>query len=190
MKKYLNNFDAMDPIYITLSPTIFSPSDTRGSILSVVRQNLNNLFMRPQLLQSFYNNEFKVSKIKDKTAIFVIGYEPIKYLTNILLEQVYDYVITNNINMTFVLDNFDSLVKIDNLEEMINSANANKIKLFISLKNEDKVLALYDKYVFSDIEKVIKLDQVIELSVNDISKPLPKLNEEKPTYINFEQFVK
>ncbi len=189
MKKYLENIDSMDPIYIALSPIVLAPRDTRESILSVVKQNLNNLFLRPELLQSFYNNEFKVSDINAKTAIFVINYNPIKFLSNILIEQVYDYTINNNINMTFVLDNFDSLSKIDSLEDMIESANEEKNKLFIGLKNEEKILNLYNKYIFSDIEKVIKLNEKLELSLNSIENELPNLKNEVTKYLNFKEYV-
>lgn len=190
MKKYISDFDTLNPIYISLAPTVFSPKETRESVLSVVKQNLNNLFMRQELLKSFYNNDFKVSQINQKTAVFVIGYKPINFLTNILLEQIYDYVINNNIDMTFVLDNFDIINKISNIEEMIDSSLDDKISLYIGIKNEAKILDLYGKYVFSDIENVIRLNDTYESVEKDIEKKLPNLNSRTAKYINFEEYVK
>lgn len=190
MKKYVKRFDALNPIYIALAPTVFSSKETRESILSVVKQNLNNLFMRQELLKSFYNNEFKISQINKKIAIFVIGYKPINFLTNILLEQVYDYTISKNIDMSFVLDNFDLLSKINIIEEMINSSLDNKIDIYIGIRNEEKILDIYGKYTFGDIENVIRLNDIYESSEKESEKELPNLNNKKATYFDFEEYVR
>lgn len=191
IKEYCKQLNIMDPAYIAMSPTIFAPIDTKDSILSVMKQQLNNYFMRPQLLQSFYNNGFKVSELKDhqKTATFIIGYNPVNSLTNLLIEYIYDFVINNNINMTFILDNFDSLEELENLEEMINDANEGKIKLYLTNKNMDKTLDKYSKFIFSEIEKNINLEDIYEEEVHMIKCELPDLENKKANYINFEEYV-
>lgn len=192
IKEYCKELNIMDPAYIAVSPTIFAPIDTKDSILSVMKQQLNNYFMRPQLLQSFYNNGFKVSELKNhqKTATFIIGYNPVNPLTNLLIEYIYDLVINNNINMTFILDNFDSLDKLNNIEEMIEIANEGKIKLYITNKNMDKSIYKYNKFTFSEIEKNIKLENIYEEEVHMLNCELPNLENKQPNYIQFEEYVK
>ena len=191
LKTYCSSLDIMDPTYINLSTVNNAPLETRGSILSVVKQKLNLFFTRPELLKSFYNNNFKISNdINDKVAIFVIGYKPLYNLSNVLLNQVYSYCKLNNQEITFVLDDFDSLNRVINIESIIDDANKGYFKLYITCKNEDVLIDKYPKNTFINIEKNVelKIKEDIDISLNDYK--LPTLLDEKPIYFDFEQYIK
>lgn len=193
LKEYCNTLNTMDPAYISLSSVAFLPSETRGGVLGVVKEHINPLFMRPTLLNSFYNNNFKVSSIpniKKKTAIFVIAYQPLEKLANILIEQIYDIAVTSNVKFTFILDNFDMLNGLSCIENMITSANEKKIKLYLTMRNKEKVMSKYDKYTFDDIEKRLELTEEYEKDIENKVYPLPTLKNEEAKYIDFELYVK
>lgn len=191
LKVYCNSLDIMDPIYINLSTINNAPVETRGSILSVVKQKLNLFFTRPELLKSFYNNNFKIdTDITDKVAIFVIGYKPLYNLSNILLNQVYSYSKLNNQKITFILDDFDNLNRVRNIESIIDDANKGYFNLYLTCKNEEVLLDKYPKNTFINIEKTIELttkeDNHIELN----NYKLPTLANEKPIYFDFSKYIK
>lgn len=200
LKTYCESLDPMDPIYISLSPIIYAPNETKGSIISIVKQKLNTFFMRPELLKSFYNNNFKISKLIEKEntkkAIFVIGYNPLNTLTNIIIEYLYDILITNNQNMTFILDGFDDLPELLCIEDMINTGNEGNIKLYLAIKNEDKLSEKYKSYIFNNIEKEIRLNDKynkqsnIDENLNNKIYSLPYLKENTPVYFDFEEYIK
>lgn len=193
LKTYCNSLNTMSPTYMALSTTINSPNETRGSIISVVKQKLNTYFMRPELLNSFYENGFSVGALTDrnnkKKCVFIVGYEPLNTLTNILITFIYDSIIRTNKKMTFVLDGFDELPKLLDIESMINKANEGNIKLFITTRNIEKLSELYDKYTFSNIEKTISLSDKFECNEENITAQLPDEIIGTPTYINFKEYI-
>ena len=192
LMEYLKGIDCMDPIYITLSPVVFAPVETRGSILSVVRQRLNLYFSRPGLVKMFASSNFKVSNIKDdeKICIFIIGSKPYKYLTNILLEQVLDVVDNYKKDMTFILDGIDNLGKIEFIDEMIEMANRGKMRFISTVRTKDILHEEYKSMVaFDNIEKTITLDNVIESNYEDKEYPLPELEDKDVERFDFKKYV-
>ena len=193
MMEYCNNINIMDPDYIALSTTVFAPTDTRGGIIAVTKENLNPYFMRPTLLSSFYNNEFKINKIEKnnkKQAIFIIGYNPLEKLTALLIEYLYDAIIKFNKKYTFILDNFDCIEYLPSMEKIIDSAYNEKLKLYIVTKNDERLKEKYPKYTFDSIEKNIVLEEKININIKEELLEYPNLKNDIPIYINFEEYVK
>lgn len=193
LMEYLKHIDSMDPIYISLSPIVFAPVETRGSILSVVRQKLNLYFTRPGLVKSFTNNGFKVSELNEleKSAVFIVGYKPHNLLTNILLEQILDVVDSCNKEMTFILDGMDNLPTIDFIGDMIDMANRGKMMFISSIRSKGALSEKYKSLIsFNNIEKIITLEDVIDVDVDDKSYELPTLKDEDIKHFDFTKYVK
>ena len=194
METYVNTLKHTDPEYILLSGTILSPLETRASILSVLKQNINPYFTRGELVKSFNNHTFEVEELKKdkKCAIFVKGYNKINRLTNVVINQVFDMVKSNNIQMTFILDNFDELSKLANIREMINTANNGKyhMRLLMTCKDKEYLDNEYKSFTFNNVEEVIELTDKYEVEVNDKEDDLPELGNKEIDYIDFKEIVK
>ena len=191
LRAYCKKLDIFDPIYISLSSIINAPNDTKGSIMSVFKQRVNKYFMRPELVKLFCNDSFKVKEIKntDKLAIFVIGHNPLNDLVNVLCYECFDIVNYCNKQMTFILDGFDSLPKLNNISDIIEIANHSKIDLFITTTNLDSLKEKYYGYSFCDVEDVIELNDYYEEDINDKEYLLPKLKDRKLEKFEFKKYV-
>ena len=177
LKTYCDTLDIMDPAYISMSNTLNAPNETRGSILSVVKQKLNLFFTRPELLKSFYNNNFNISKdLNKKSAIFIVSYKPLYDLSSIIINQIYNYIKNTNNNINFILDDFDEL-KINNISDMINSANKGIFSLYLTTKNKETLIDKYPKNTFINIEKNIELKEKWEENIKLNTYPLPNLKD-------------
>ena len=192
LKTFCESLDSMDPIYIALTPTLYAPDATKNSIMAVVKQKLNEFFMRSDLLKSFYSNYFHIEFLQnndyEKLALFIINYNPIASLTNILINQVY-IAIKDIKKMTFIIEGIEDLPKIAMIEEMINSANEGKIKLYASTRNFAKLQNKYPRYTFSNVETGIELKDKYETDYIDNDLSLPKLEVHNPEYFKFSQFI-
>ena len=114
-KEYIKSLEFTNPIYILLSGTIFAPMETRSGIVSVLKAELNKYISKENLLNLLCQNELDLNNIKEKTAIFIISNENTKRFTNILLDQLYN----SNNNFNYIIDNIDSLIKINSLNNLI-----------------------------------------------------------------------
>lgn len=194
LKEYISKLSSLDPIYVALSPIVFAPNETRGSIISVVKSKINTIFMRPQILNMFYNESMNIEHLTDnsygKLAVFVINYKPMNRMTNVFIEQAFSAVSDNNQKMNFILDGFDELPKVNGIDEMINIANHsnNNIKLYVTSTSKEKILDKYNEAEFSNIEKVIELTNKIEMLLEDNEYELPKLVEHKVEYFDFKKY--
>lgn len=191
LKKYLENIDITNTIYSLLSPTVYAPLDTRGSIISVAKQKLNTYLLREQLLNLLNTSYINLKNITNKTAIFIIGSESIKDIANIFINQL---VQTINIPFTFILDNFDSLRRVITFKSFINNASYFNHKVYVSIHNEDEFKEKYGNYItdnFDDIIYLNKDDKMPKENLEDIGTysdyPILKMN--KHDYFNFKDFM-
>ena len=192
LQTYCDTLSPMDPIYMAISSTVYAPQETKNTILSILKQRLNLYFMRPNLLNSFHNAYFHVPHLSDHTklAIFIINYEPLDKLTNILIEQAYDIAKENNNYFTFILDGLDELPEIYSIEEMINYANSGKMKIYATTKNFDRLAIEYKRYAFSNVERKVVTEELYESDYEDVVAVLPSIHNHSPHYFEFEKFVK
>jgi len=193
LKKYLENTDVTSTIYISLSPILFSPFDTKESIISVARQKLNVYILREQLLNLLNTNEINLKDLNDKTAIFIIGKSGINSIANILINQLIE---TSKLPFTYFLDNFDELKSLINFNELIKNSNYTGNKVYVAVHNKDKLKEIYGKYILDDFENIIELieeNSKVEalltenVTANDIKYPV--LNMNKHNYFNFKEFI-
>ena len=187
LKEYLNNIDVTNTIYTMLSPIVFAPSDTKGSIISVCKQKLNNYMYREELLNMLNTNEINVRNLKQKTAIIIIASKQTD-LANIFINQLVE---ASNLSFTYILDNFDNLRKLLSLNNLLDNASYNKNKIYIGIHNEEELKEKYGKYILDKFENIINLnDKELKENIklgND--EDYPTLNITKPNYINFKNIV-
>ena len=191
LKKYLNGVDATDTIYTMLSPIVFAPADTKGSIIAVCKQKLNLYMYREELLNLLNTNDINVRNLTEKTAIIVIAGKTTD-LVNIFLDQL---ISVSNLAFTYILDNLDSLRVVLSLSDLLDNATYNKNIIFASIHNVDQFKDLYGKYIMDKFENIIDLNDGMKamsfdkdvLLGNDSDYPL--LNMNKHEYINFKKIV-
>lgn len=193
LKKYLEDIDVTSTIYSLLSPIVFAPFDTKGSIISVAKQKLNTYLIRGQLLNLLNMNEIDLAKITEKTAIFIIGQDSINAIANIFINQM---IQTVNIPFTFILDNFDSLKKLLNFEYLIKNASYLNQKVYVAIHNEIGFKEKYGKYIIDDFENIINLNgdigsSKLPVDLDDIGNDniYPELRFKKSNYFNFKTFI-
>ncbi|MDD6878853.1 MAG: type IV secretory system conjugative DNA transfer family protein [bacterium] len=193
IKEYLKSIDIMDPIYINLSSTEFAPVETKGSIISVMRQKLNLYISREMLLSVLCSSEIEIDKICDKTAIFIIGKvtkSAYNVLSNILINQIIYFVNENGIKFTYYFDNFESLPIVLEFNDLIENASINNSKIYVAVKDKEELLSNYGKFILSRFSSVTEIDQ--ETNLIDIGNyneyPIFKLEQKK--FFNFKDYIK
>lgn len=193
LKKYLETVDVTSSIYSLLSPIVFAPMDTKGSIISVCKQKLNNYLIREQLLNLLNTNEINVKEISQKTAIFVIGNESINDIANIMIDQL----INTNVSFTYILDNFDTVRKNLSLINLLKNASYNKNRIYLVFHTEEELKEIYGKYIVSQFDNVIDMQISSNFKAFKIpcekkvidSNEYPLLNMTKHNYFNFKEFI-
>ena len=169
LKKYLESLDPTDPIYIALSPIVFAPTETKGSILSVFKTKINLYLLREELVKSFTNNSYSEAKIPNTSfknhAIFIIGNDSLNRLTNIVIENSFREALKNSRKSTFIIDEFDKLPKMLEINTMINKANRNNIDLYLTATTMDNIIDKYGK--LDNIQQTIETKDYYESNDKD-----------------------
>ena len=169
LKKYLELLDPTDPIYIALSPIVFAPTETKGSILSVFKTKINLYLLREELVKSFTNNSYSEAKIPNTSfknhAIFIIGNDSLNRLTNIVIENSFREALKNSSKSTFIIDEFDKLPKMLEINTMINKANRNNIDLYLTATTMDNIIDKYGK--LDNIQQTIETKDYYESNDKD-----------------------
>jgi hypothetical protein len=152
--------------YTYASTTVLAPNETKASILCVARQKLKILVSRVQLSHLLNKTTFDINSIGSKpTAIIVIGRDENRTLNNlvtIFMEQLYAILVDKKVSVkfNFVLDNFDTIEKSNDLIDMLGSCLSRNMKFYISTRFIDEQVSVYGSY----IKKLCD-----EISINDIS---------------------
>lgn len=186
--KYFDRLDVLDPIYIAGSTTVYAPSETRGSIISVMKQKLNEFCVREMLFNNLLGNDIDLSNIKDKTAIIIIGNEKLNKLGNILIDELVNVSIDKNIKFTFFLDGLCDVPVLLELSKILDK----KMKLFVTVRNVDEFEDKYGKYIISKFENSIKSkDAVAKDNIINIGNcnDYPKSKDNKRVYFNIEKLL-
>ena len=188
LTKYFDRLDVLDSIYIAGSPTVYAPIETRASIISVMKQKLNEFCVREMLLNNLLGNDIDLSNIKDKTAIFIIGNEKINRLGNILIDELVNVSIDNNIKFTFFLDGLCDVPAILEFNRILDK----KMRLFATVRSIEELEDKYGKYIIGKFENCVKsVDVVDKDNLIDIgnSKYYPESKVNKGVYFNIEELV-
>lgn len=142
----------------SLSGSIYAPNDTMNSILSVFDQKMRTFTIQPTLLNMLANNDFDVAEIGNKpTCVFLITPdEKTSYhkLVSLFIKQSYEYLIysatqntENKVNnrITYVVDEFSSLPKINDMPSMISAARSRDIRFLLVVQSKSSLKQRYEE---------------------------------------------
>ncbi|MBE6160518.1 MAG: hypothetical protein E7157_05695 [Lactobacillales bacterium] len=188
--KYLETLDPLDKIYVSASTTAFAPTETKGSILSVIKDKITLFLMKESLLNVLCTNEIKLDELKNKTAIFIIGKEgSYNNIANIFIDQLVNISLDNNVKFSFYLDNFESYSRILELNNLLEMATINELNVYVAIKSIEELENKYGKHIVTRFNEVIKNVVVDELvDVLDYNM-YPVLELKNHKYFNLEEFL-
>lgn len=191
LKDYFDKLDPFNPIYLAGSGTLFAPKETYGSIMATFKGKMNMFLMRPMLLKMLATNNLDLANLKEKTAIFVIAKHDLNVITNMLIEALVKAIKEQKLEFTFILDNFNSLPRLDIMHELIENANYNGIKTVITTYRAEDLKG-YKGYSDKHIGNIINMEDLevikIDDTLNEVKYPNLKANDIK--YIKAEELLK
>lgn len=185
IKKYFDKLDVLDSIYIAGSQVVYAPIETKGSIISVMKQKLNNYCIREQLLNNLCGNEIDLINLNNKTAIFIIGTPSLNRLGNVLINQVVNSIEDSKKEVTYFLDNFLDMPVLLSLNNILEQKN----KLYVTVRNKEALEEKYDKFIinkFENVQENLKIEDIVEIGTNS-NYPISKDNN--LSYFNILKFV-
>lgn len=181
IKKYFDSLDIIDNIYMIGSQVVYAPTDTRGSIVSVMKQKLNFFCIREVLLNNLCGNQIDLTNLQNKTAIFIIGNEKLNRIGNILVDQLCEL----DIQFSYYFDSLDDMTSLFKLNKLIK----NDKKVVMVTSSKDEFISKYDKFLMEKIDNIIYLDELHEnLDIPNEVLPISKITNHQ--YFNFEEYVK
>lgn len=168
----LSKLERTTPAYINLSGTLSAPNETRGGIISVFKQIIKIFVSRQNLSSMLSCSDFDLDEItNDKFAIFLIG-DVNMYTTRLeplFVEQLQTVISlskksTRRINI--ILDEFESLVPLDNFSALLNRSRSLNIKFTLLIKSLIDLERQYGK----ENAEILKYTMgcIIYLLANDI----------------------
>lgn len=189
IKEYMSNIDPLDPIYVMSSGTVFAPFETRASIISVLRQKVNNFLVRENLLNMLNADEINILDNVKKTAIFIITKkDSINPLANVLIHQIAN-VCENG--FTFILDNLGVLKPLNDFENFIENSEIKNFNINVVYRNIDEFEEKYGKYTKSLFKTIIhsSIEEGIKMLDIGTYKQFPTIKQNNVEYFDFEKFV-
>lgn len=156
-KEYFERMGKDDVAYINAVGTFSAPTETKGSILSVLRQKLGVYLSREALNQMMSASTIDLDDLRNKHIIYLVLPEnrPSVYsLVTAFIEQTY-YALSQSSNekrFNYVLDDFDFLTPINNFAQIITMSRAQNINFTLVTRNYRN---LYENYGRDVAEKFI-----------------------------------
>lgn len=143
-------------IAASLSGTVFSPSDTMNSILSVFDNIMRIFSQQPTLTQMLANNDFDIADIgRKRMALFiVIQDEKTNYhkLCSLFIKQSYEYLIFTAMSsgrkklenrVFYCLDEFSALPSVADFPAMITAARSRDIRFLLVVQSQSSLKRRY-----------------------------------------------
>ena len=184
IEKYFEWRDENSIASISASGTIYAPSDTRGSILSVFHQKIRLFNANKRLSRMLSNSDFDIRDIANgKTAVFIIiqdeksTYHP---LASAFLKQTYEELVSiantyprgklpNRIN--YILDEFANLPQIADMDNIITASRSRHVRMYLIIQGIKQLNSVYG----DNIAEIIKGN--CDYWYYMMSKELPLLKE-------------
>lgn len=171
-KHILSNLERTSPAYINLSGTLSAPTETRGGIISVFKQIMRLIVSRQNLSNMLSSSDFDLMKLQDeKFVLFMIG-EVNAFtirLEPLFINQLYNSVSLNkehNRRINIIMDEFESLLPLENFSYLLNSSRGMNIKFTIIIKS---LIDLERQYGKEDSEILrYTMGCIIYLLANDL----------------------
>ena len=158
IKEYFNDKDPAGAAYTCASGTVYAPEETKGSIISTMKQKIRLFASRENLSEMLASSDFNMEAIgKEKTAVFMIIQDEKKTyhaLATIFIKQVYESLIDTAQNSpkgelpvrtNFILDEFQNMPPLKDVTTMITAARSRKIRFTMIIQNFAGLDAVYGK---------------------------------------------
>ena len=147
----IDDIEKNTTIYSYLSQILLAPTETKGGIISVFKQKFNLISTRENLSKMLSNSTFDLKDITNKKlAIFIVEGSSnfSKKMVSLIVNQIYFIcnIYSNNNKINIILDDFDELCPIKNVESIIRLFEEYNINLTIFIKGFTKVERLYGSY--------------------------------------------
>ena len=183
LQEYVRILGLTSQITISLTPVIDAPIDTKGSILSVFNNNLNEIINKPQLLNLLCTDEINLSKLKEKTAIFIISDHKNKLVSKMFLNIFIETMLKENNNFTYILDDFEILDYLESFKDLLLSNS----KIVTACNNKEELKEIYGNNIVNmfTIELEPKED-IKDIEVGNYNE-YPNLEMNKHDYFNIEK---
>ncbi len=154
---YFNTKDPSSPAYVSVSSTLISPNDTRGSILSVFKQKLRLFAARENVSEMLSHSDFEMDDIgSKKTAVFIViqdekkTYHP---LVTIFVKQCYEALVDYAqrkggklpYRTNFLLDEFANMPPLKDVETMVSAARSRNMRFYFVIQNFAQLAEVYGK---------------------------------------------
>lgn len=171
LSEQVKKYDKTSPVYINLSNIMLSPTETKGSIISVFIQNMRLFVLRETLLKMLSSSDFDMKNIqKDKTALFIISNNKStsRRLIPLIIEECYYAATSTNDTsrrLNIIIDDFERLIPIKDFSNMLTLARGYNIKFNIFIRS---LLELRNTYGAEETE-ILKMvfENIIYLLAND-----------------------
>lgn len=158
IKEYFNDKDPAGAAYTCASGTVYAPEETKGSIISTMKQKIRLFASRENLSEMLASSDFDMESIgKEKTAVFMIIQDEKKTyhaLATIFIKQVYESLIDTAQNSpkgelpvrtNFILDEFQNMPPLKDVTTMITAARSRRIRFTMIIQNFAGLDAVYGK---------------------------------------------
>lgn len=153
MTKYINNLDVLNYINIITSSVINAPVETKGGIMSVLKQYLGHFAHRPNLLDKISID--KGIELKSKNQVILLTNFSQKTIFNIIIEialiNIINEMIDSKEEYIVVLDNYDSIMNTDEFTKLFKSYLSDNIECIVGVRDNslvkplDEFLVMYRK---------------------------------------------
>ncbi len=162
LKDYFTSLDVLNPIYKMGSSTMFAPMDTRGGIIVTLKERVNKFFDRETILQVLSECDFKIEDFKEKTALFFEGKGELNAVCNGILSEMLLFNKQNERIINLILDDFNSLPKFKEMDEIVNYAPLNKVRTLIITNCLEELESLYGTFTFKKFQNILNLEKIKE----------------------------
>lgn len=148
---FLKEIEKNKTIYRKISSILKSPSDTRGSILSVFNQKISKYITKSNLEELLSKSDYKMDDILLKpTIVFIVsGLEEISYnLIPLYVNQIISLASTKkeySQKVNILLDKFDYFLPIKNFSSILAYSRSLKIRLTVAVQSFIHLQNMYSK---------------------------------------------
>lgn len=147
LKEYFNAKDPASPACVNALGTVNAPNETKGGIVSVLKDKVKTLAVTKNLSEMLSKSDFEMDSIGEKpTAVFmIIQDEKTTYhsLATIFVKQCYESLINVAqqhggklpVRTNFLLDEFANMPKFKDITTMVTAARSRQIRFTFIIQN-------------------------------------------------------
>lgn len=155
LKEYFKAKDPASPACVNALGTVMAPNETKGGIVSVLKQKVKTLAVTRNLSEMLSKNDFEMDTIGERpTAVFmIIQDEKTTYhsLATIFVKQCYESLISVAhkhggslpVRVNFLLDEFANMPKFKDITTMVTAARSRRIRFLFIIQNFAQIKEVY-----------------------------------------------